>query len=326
MVKDDRGVLVPAQKIEQIVHLFPRMKKIARLDSHFVADMDSSNITPDIWKELATIIYDRHSDYDGFVITHGTDTLAYTASALSLALGNLKKPVILTGAQKPISEFGSDSHFNLFNSVKVAASGCVREVAVVFDTKIMRGNRCSKQYAHKIDAFWSPQFQLLGEIGVDIKYYGKHPTGPKKLDLRANFQPDIVSLDIFPGFSPAILHRIVAEKLCRGIVLRGFGLGNIPIYQRPSLPSVIKEATSRQIPVVLISSCPGGTTRLGLYETGKKALKAGAISAKDMTLEAVTVKLMWALAQADTVAGVHKIMRADRAGEIGPIGSTNNPT
>lgn len=318
MVKNRQGVLVPAKNVEDITNTFPAMQKEAVLESHFVVDIDSSNMTPKLWQKIATVIYQNYHKYDGFVITHGTDTLSYTASALSFALTNLHKPVVLTGAQKPISEFGSDSMFNLFNSVKVAADRRIREVTLVFDTRIMRGNRTSKQFAQKIDAFWSPQYPLLGEIGVAIKYFPhKSPFSvPKKdLVLKADFDERIISLCLFPGFSPHILATIIEQKLYRGIIIRGFGPGNINTEN--GTLDMIAQATANNIPVVIVCSCPGGTTSLEIYETGQKTIDAGAISAGEMTIEAATVKLMWALAQANDLATIRTIMRTNVAGEIG---------
>jgi L-asparaginase len=319
MAKNSQGSWVPAKHTAEITNTFALMKKEACLDSHFVVDIDSSNMTPEIWQKIAAVIYAKYHQYDGFVITHGTDTLSYTTSALSFALVNLHKPVILTGAQKPISELGSDSMFNLFNSVKVAAHRRIREVALVFDTRIMRGNRSSKQYAQKIDAFWSPQYPLLGEIGVDIKYFPhKSPfSRPKKeLKLQSQFSTRVISLSLFPGFEPHILSDIIEEKWYRGIIIRGFGPGNINTENE--LLSLIARATERAIPVLLISSCAGGTTILGTYETGQKAIVAGAISAADMTLETATVKLMWTLAQTNDMASIRQIMATNIAGEMGP--------
>ncbi len=318
MIKNADGVLGPAKDIQQIQKFFPELKEIAEITSLDVCDIDSSDMTPETWQVLAQRIYENYQNYDGFVITHGTDTLAYTASALSFALPNLNKPVILTGAQKPISDLGSDSPFNIFNSFKVAVSGAIREVAIVFDTKIMRGNRCSKRHAKKIDAFWSPQFPLLGEIGVDIKYFPHHDThhshSHSRLKLQDKFDSNIISLNLFPGFMPTIFEKIIEEKIYKGIILRGFGAGNIPTNN--TIAPWIKRAIEQKIPVVLISPCPGGTTYLSLYQTGQAALKAGVISAKDMTWEASTVKLMWALAQNSDFEKIRDIMEKNIAGEI----------
>ena len=318
MVKDETGILKPASSIQEILNTFPQMKEIAQIEAQVFCNIDSSNMTPGIWEGLAKSIAHQYEDYDGFVITHGTDTLAYTASALSLALGNLHKPVVLTGSQKPITELGSDSPFNIFNSFQVAAQGQVREVAVVFDAKIIRGNRSSKRNAKKIDAFWSPQFPLLGEIGVDIKYFNiiSYPKKAEEgLRLQSSFDPCIVSLNLFPGFNPQFLERIIQEEIAHGIIMRGFGPGDIPTINQDIL-SLIKEAKAKNIPVVIISSCASGSTYLDLYETGKKAIEAGAISAKDMTLETTTVKLMWALAQTKKCESIQEILHQNFAGEI----------
>lgn len=319
MVKDEAGILKPASSIQEILDTFPQMKKIAQIDAHVFCNIDSSNMTTEIWEGLAKTIEKCYGDYDGFVITHGTDTLSYTASALSLALGNLDKPVILTGSQKPITELGSDSPFNIFNSFQVAAQGKVREVAVVFDTKIIRGNRSSKKNAKKIDAFWSPQFPLLGEIGVDIKYFttsSYYKDKQKDINLKAQFHSNIISLNLFPGFSPVFLCKIIQERWADGIIMRGFGPGDIPTINEEIL-TLIAKAKEQGIPVVIISPCATGSTYLDLYETGQKAIEAGAISAKDMTLETATVKLMWALAQTREWNSIQKILEHNFAGEIG---------
>ncbi len=316
MTKDEQGILKPAHDVHEIISTFPKMQEIAEIEVLEVCDIDSSNMAPGIWQDLANHVCINYAQYDGFVITHGTDTLPYTATALSFALQNLNKPVILTGAQKPISELGSDSPFNIFNSFQVAAKGKIREVAIVFDTKIMRGNRTSKRHAKKIDAFWSPQFPLLGEIGMDIRYFSfaDHPLPAKPLELVNSFDSQILSLDLFPGFDPQILYKLLETKNYHGVILRGFGIGNIPT--NTNLLAWIAQATAAQIPVILISPCPGGTTYLDLYETGTKPLKAGAISAWDMTLEAATVKLMWILGQTKNMVKIKELWQTNIAGEL----------
>lgn len=324
-MKEENGVFKPAHDIQDIIATFPRMKDIADISAHQICDIDSSNMSPRLWKDIAQTIEKNYQQYDGFVITHGTDTLAYTASALSFALRNLHKPVILTGAQKPISELGSDSPFNIFNSFQVAVHQKVKEVAIVFDTKIIRGNRSAKRSAKKIDAFWSPQFPLLGEIGIDIKYLSSivhrqeanqtlDIQSGQTLELQANFDPNIISISLVPGFIPTILEQIIQQRMYRGIILHGFGAGNIPTDE--TVVPWIEKATQAGIPVILISPCPSGTTYLELYETGRRALDAGVISAKDMTQEATAVKLMWVLAQTNDMSCIRKLMQTNIAGEI----------
>ena len=269
---------------------------------------------PGIWKKLAQTIYEEYDKCDGFVIAHGTDTMAYTASALSFALQNLTKPIVLTGAQKPIFDLASDAQNNLINSVKVALLD-VSEVCIVFGTKILRGNRAQKKSESKLNAFWSPVALPLGCVALEPEIAMERiwRAEDKNLIFKPDFESEVMFYQIFPGLNGKYIEAAI-ECGCKGIVLNSYGAGNVPNGERSLIP-VIKKAVEKNIPVVLATQCVEGSTRL-IYEVGYAGIEAGAISAFDMTAEAAATKLMWACAQTSDLAEIRKMMRTNFAGEI----------
>jgi L-asparaginase len=263
------------------------------------------------------LIYENYEKYCGFVVLHGTDTMAYTASALSFILRGLDKPVILTGSQIPLSEVRSDGRDNLITSILIASEGVANEVCLYFSGKLLRGNRARKMSADGLVAFKSPNYPLLAEVGITIKYNKsallRHKEGTVLEFLPFNNVP-IGVLKVFPGIQFGLFEDIMTEKL-QGIVLETFGSGNIPSGGDELLP-IIKKAFASGSVVAVCSQCPIGTVTLGTYETSASLKGAGAVSGQDMTTEAAVAKL-YHLFSLDIPKGeIKRLMEKNIAGEL----------
>lgn len=320
MVPNAHGVLVPPSKenaLHCVLSLEPRLHGIAELDLEYIVNIDSSDMTPDVWDRVAQTINDSYSRYDGFVVIHGTDTMAYTASAVSFALQDLGKPVIFTGAQIPGTQIESDGRRNLVNAVRLACMD-IAGVILVMGEKILLGVRSSKISHAKLNAFASFNSPKLGEVGRQIQILHKvKPKSSQPLKLQCGFVSDIVVLSLAPGMPASILDQLQG---IRGIVLNAYGTGNIPKIYLPCLEKV----RQKNIPVVIRTQCPEGSTQMSVYATGKQALDCGAIEAFDMSLESTITKLMWALKRGKTVEEIKTIMHHNYAGEINPNGEIQN--
>ena len=255
--------------------------------------LDSSDVTVKEWNKIAKIIYDNYKEFDGFVVLHGTDTMAYTASALSFILEGLNKPVVLTGSQIPLSEIRSDGRDNLVTSLLIAADGVAREVCLYFSGKLLRGNRAIKMSADDLVAFDSPNYPHLADVGIAVKYnhsaIGSHSGG--NLAMRSLSEVPIGVLKVFPGIQFGLFESIMTEKLS-GIVLETFGAGNIPSDCGSLIPIISRAFESGSV-VTVCSQCPSGTVTLGAYETSSALKSAGAVSGADMTTEAAVAKLYY---------------------------------
>ena len=256
--------------------------------------LDSSNMTVDDWNIIGRMIAGSYASYDGFVVLHGTDTMAYTASALSFMLENLEKPVILTGSQIPLCEVRSDGRDNLITSMLIAASGRIREVCIYFGNRLLRGNRTIKYSADGLIAFLSPNYPALAETGISIRYSDTGAslpasTGPFRLTLLKSIPIGVIK--VFPGIQFSLFEQIMTESL-QGVVIETFGSGNIPLQSDALLP-VIEKAFLNGTVVTVCSQCPQGTVSLGTYETSSGLKKAGAVSGLDITTEAAVTKLYY---------------------------------
>lgn len=284
--------------------------------------IDSSNITPGFWYLLANTISEHYEAYDGFVILHGTDTMAYTASVLSFMLENLDKPVILTGSQLPIGKLRTDGKENLLTSVEIAAAkrnghAIVPEVCIYFDTKLFRGNRTTKIDSQQFRAFDSKNYPPLAKAGVEINYFEEfisHPSSHGILRVNLNLNSDVVILKIFPGITAEIVKAIMEIDGLKGVVLESFGSGNVPNFKW--FTEIITEATKKGIVIVNISQCAGGKVQMGLYQTSIDLKNAGVVSGNDMTSEAAVTKLMYLLGQGLAYAEVKKYIVQNLKGEI----------
>ena len=276
--------------------------------------MDSSDMTPLDWQTIADDIRANYDKYDGFVILHGTDTMAYTASALSFLLEDLCKPVILTGSQLPIGVLRTDAKENLISSIEIAASGNTPEVCLYFEYKLLRGNRTVKVNAEHFEAFDSPNLPPLAEAGVRIKYLHKASCDlNKSLISHSSMSEDVALLKLYPGIQPKLV-KAVLDSNCKGIVLETFGSGNATTQEWfiNSLQEVIKKG----VVVLNISQCLAGNVSQGFYETSSELEKIGVVSGGDMTTEAALTKLMFLLGQNLSVKKIKSQLSISLRGEL----------
>ncbi len=278
--------------------------------------LDSSNIAVEEWNKIAALIAERYEQYDGFVVMHGTDTMAYTASALSFMLENLDKPVILTGSQIPLCEIRSDGRDNLITSLLIAADDRVHEVCLYFGGKLLRGNRATKYSADGLTAFASPNYPALAEAGISIRYLDSAllPRHSGLLRLQRLENIPIGVLKVFPGIQFELFESIMTETL-RGIVLETFGAGNIPEGHGALLP-IIRRAFENGTVVTVCSQCPQGTVSLGAYETSSALKRAGAVSGHDLTTEAAVAKLYYLFSRGLAKEQIKSCMELDLRGEL----------
>lgn len=313
MTRDSQsGVLRPDMFYASLLKVIPEISTIADMEVEIPFVLDSAELNFQHWQQLAAIIKKRSADIDGVVITHGTDTLAYTASALSYMLPDIPIPVILTGAQRPLEELRSDARNNLINAVELATAE-IPEVAIFFDYKLMRGNRTSKNHVNFFDAFVSCNYPLLAKVGINIEIYRANllkPCGPFQVHER--FDNSLAVFKFFPGcngdyFQPG--------PSIRAILLIAFGAGTIPL-QSGNLPARVGQWLEAGKVVVLASEARGGTIEPRLYESGNRLLEMGVISAADMTFEATVTKLMFLLGQYDRPDLVAGHFQKSLAGEM----------
>ena len=313
MSRDSRsGVLRPDRFYASLLKVIPELSTIAELQVEIPFVFDSAELNFHHWQKLAAIIKDHLPAIDGVVITHGTDTLAYTASALSYMLHNITIPVILTGAQRPLGELRSDARNNLINAVELATAD-IPEVCIFFDYKLMRGNRTSKSHINFFDAFVSPNYPLLAEVGVTIEIYRANLLRRAgSFRLRERFDNSLAVLKLFPGCDSDYFQPGPAV---RAVLVIAFGAGTIPL-RSGNLPARIEKWLEQGKLVVLLSEARGGRIEPQLYESGSRLLEMGAISAGDMTFEAAATKLMFLLGQYEQPALIRSHFQKSLAGEM----------
>jgi L-asparaginase len=279
--------------------------------------IDSSNMTPTDWQRIANDIKANYQDYDGFVVLHGTDTMAYTSSALSFMCENLNKPIIVTGSQIPLSQLRSDGQENVLNALYIAATYPINEVSLFFNNKLYRGNRCVKAYADGFNAFDSPNMPVLLEAGINIQLVaGKLQHSERVVEplLLADITPQPVGVvHLYPGISSEVIKNTIRQPV-KALILRSYGVGNAP--QDEALLACLKEARAKRIVVVNCSQCIKGTVNMSGYATGNALSEAGVISGQDMTLEATLTKLHYLLSKALTYDEVCQKMQQNLRGEL----------
>lgn len=274
-----------------LVAEMPTLARIADFDTRLLFHMDSANMQPADWVTLAREVHGALPSYDGVVVVHGTDTMAYTASALALLLGPLPKPVILTGSQRPLAEVRTDARQNLVDAALVATLP-VPETCIVMHSRALRGARATKKDAWGFEAVDSPHVPPLVELGIDVEV-APHVRAPAPLaPFDERLEPRVLAVRVFPGLDPELVRGAIRAGM-RGLVLEGYGTGNVPVGLIPAL----EEARAREVPVVVVSQCLRGFVDLRRYEGGAAAADTGAISAGDMTVEAALAKLMIGLAR-----------------------------
>ncbi|HEV2718714.1 MAG TPA: asparaginase [Thermoanaerobaculia bacterium] len=279
--------------------------------------LDSSNMTPAEWVKIAHDIDANYARYDGFVVLHGTDTMAYTASALPFMLHGLGKPVIITGSQIPLCEVRNDARENLITSLLIAANYDIAEVCLYFGGKLLRGCRSVKVSASGFAAFDSPNVPPLGTVGIDIEINWDVVRKPRRRQtLRVDdFGSAVVSaLRLFPGISPELVRNVLRRPL-QGLVLEAYGVGNGPDHDGAFL-AALEEATSRGVVIVDCTQCLEGTVDLGEYATGSALARAGVISGRDMTAEAALAKMYYLFSRGYAPAKVRREMQHDLRGEL----------
>ncbi len=278
----------------------PELRKFnIELNSEAIArPIDSSNIDTHTWLELLDIIEENYNNYDGFVILHGSDTMAYSASALSFMLENVNKPIIFTGSQLPIGKIRTDGKENLITAIEIAAAkenghAMVPEVAIYFEYSLYRGNRTTKISAENFEAFHSPNYPLLAEAGVHIKYnrFAIRKQDKKPLLIRKRINNSVASIKIFPGMSSKVFDAVAGIEGLKALVIETFGSGNAPM--QPWLSESLIELQRKGIIVLNITQCTTGSVMQAKYETGVHLEQCGVLSGKDMTYEAAITKLMY---------------------------------
>jgi len=318
MTKTDRGYMPNQEEFHRQLAKMPELSS-PQMTSWDIYDLDplldSSNMTVDDWNKIGSLIAKNYDSYDGFVILHGTDTMAYTASALSFMLENLGKPVVITGSQIPICEIRSDGKDNIIAALLIAASGSVNEVCIYFRGQLLRGNRAIKYSADGFMAFHSPNFPALAEVGIDISF-NKALLLPKPTEA-FSFVPlkntPIGVIKVFPGIQFDLFEGIMTENL-KGVVIETFGAGNIPSSAKALLP-IIQKALENGTVVTVCTQCPQGTVLLGSYETSSALKKAGAVSGKDMTTEAAVAKLYYLFSKGYDTNTICSLMETSLRGE-----------
>ena len=325
MIQNPETGALESFNFDHLLKHVPELKQLnINIDSKtFDPPIDSSDMEPKLWSRIVTIIEENYDRYDGFVILHGTDTMSFTASALSFMLEDLMKPVILTGSQLPIGALRTDGKENLITAIEIAAAKTpdgnpiVPEVCVFFQEKLMRGNRTTKVNSESFGAFNSNNYPTLAKAGTDIQFHTrnikKYVPG-LKLKAHHEYNSNIIILSLFPGIQQEVVERVLQTKELRGIIFRTFGAGNAP--QKKWLVNALKQATAEGKIIINITQCAGGSVHMERYETGLQLLEAGVISGKDSTVEAALTKLMYLMGKNLPTDEVRRLMGKSLEGEI----------
>jgi L-asparaginase len=325
MIQNAETGALESFNFDHLLNHVPELKQLSiDIDTiTFDPPIDSSDMEPEMWSRIVTIIEESYDKYDGYVILHGTDTMSFTASALSFMLEDLMKPVILTGSQLPIGALRTDGKENLITAIEIAAAKksdgtpVVPEVCVFFHEKLMRGNRTTKVNSESFGAFGSNNYPLLAMAGTDIQFYTrnirKYVPG-LKLKAHHEYNSNIIIFSLFPGIQREVVEKVLGTEGLKGIIFRTYGAGNAP--QKKWLIDALSKATADGKIIINITQCAGGSVHMERYGTGLQLQEAGVISGHDSTVEAALTKLMYLLGKDLTVEEVRRRMEISIAGEI----------
>lgn len=326
MKQDMKDLTLKPFDFSQILDEVPEIRKFAfKIDTYsFEPPIDSSDVEPSLWQDLARLIKDKYEDYDGFIILHGTDTMSYSASALSFMLDGLTKPVIFTGSQLPIGVPRTDGKENLISAVEIASAKdeeghpSVPEVCVCFDSLLMRGNRSTKVNSEVFRAFQSPNFPPLAEAGINIRYNNEYIRKPndwyQSLTINTELDTRVSILKIHPGITPEVVRNILCGKDTRAIIMETYGSGNAPT--RDWFLDIVKESSAMNKIIVNVTQCLAGTVNMNIYANGKALERAGVIDGYDSTTESALAKLFYLMGKSRDNEWVKAMMSRNLKGEI----------
>jgi L-asparaginase len=321
MIRTARGYAPAAGHLDQLMKAMPEFHS-GDMPAYSIHEyqplLDSSNMRPRDWQKIAQDIYEHYDDYDGFVVLQGTDTMAYTASALPFMLPGLRKPVVLTGSQISLQEVRNDARENLITAMLIAANYRIPEVCLFFDDLLLRGCRSVKVDAEGFHAFDSPNYRPLGQAGIDIEINWKRvrrmPPEDVKLILHQIREQMVATLRLHPGIPAHILENVLQPPI-KGLVLEAYGVGNAP-HQDEALMRALQDATRRGVVVLACSQCLKGCVDLADYETGIALADAGVLSGYDMTTEAALAKMTYLFSQYENLDKVKELMGENLVGEL----------